>query len=172
MFAKNTANIICATAMISVFIGIFFFTYASKIERNIVVKRSTEIVDDITSNMKMIIPEDQKQIIKNTIVPYLTIPDSLNKADKDVENANNALQKSAIEYIFIFASVCIVIVFCLSMMFKFSFFEIVEENIIVLVFVAITEYIFLTFFAQNYITIDSNFVKGKMIDTLLKIGSS
>jgi len=172
MFAKNTANIICATAMISVFIGIFFFTYASKIEKNIVVKRSTEIVNSITSNMKTIIPENQKQIIKSDIIPYLVIPDSLKQADQDVENANNALQKSAIQYIFIFAAACLIIVFCMSFTFKFSFFEIIEENIIVLVFVAITEYIFLTFFAQNYITIDSNFVKSKMIDTLLKIGSS
>ena len=54
----------------------------------------------------------------------------------------------------------------------FSFFEILEENIIVLVFVGITEFLFLTYFAQNYITIDANFVKEKMINTLLKIGLS
>ena len=172
MFTKNAANIICATAMISVFIGIFFFTYASRIEKNIVDKRSTEIVDSITSNMKAIIPESDKQTIKNQVIPFLTIPDSLKQADQNVENANNALQKSAIQYIVIFASVCLIIVLCMSYTFHFSFFEILEENIIVLVFVGITEFLFLTYFAQNYITIDANFVKEKMINTLLKIGLS
>lgn len=172
MIAQSIANIICATAMISVFIGIFFFTYASKIEQNIVVKRSTEIVNDITDNMKVVIPNSQKEILKNQIVPYLTIPDSLNEADKDVENANAALRSTALKYIVVFAIVCLGIVGIIAFVNKFSFLEIIEENIIILVFVALTEFLFLTFFAQNYITIDANFVKEKLIDSILKVGSS
>ena len=64
MLAKHAANIIIATAMISVFLGIFFFTYASKVEQKIVVTRSTEIVDDLITTAKNAIPQDKKELIK------------------------------------------------------------------------------------------------------------
>ena len=86
MFAKHAANVIIATAMISVFIGVFFFTYASKIEQDIVVKRTTEIVDSMVSSAQ-IIPPSEKALISTQIAPNLTIPASLEQQDAEVAAA-------------------------------------------------------------------------------------
>ena len=171
MFAKHVVNIIIATAMISVFLGIFFFTYAAKVEQKIVVARSTQIVDDLIVTAKNSIPPAQKELIKNEIVPYLTVPDSLEKEDAEVATANKALMKNAFKAIAVFVALCSILVAIISIFFKVPVIDLVKDNLIILIFVGLTEFTFLTFFAQNYITIDSNYVKEKILESLISFGT-
>jgi hypothetical protein len=169
MFAKHAANVIIATAMISVFIGVFFFTYASKIEQDIVVKRTTEIVDSMVSSAQ-IIPPSEKALISTQIAPNLTIPASLEQQDAEVAAANKQLMIYAAKAIAIFVSICVIVVGCLVYYYKLPLGELIQNNLIILVFVALTEFIFLTFFAQNYITIDGNYVKKTVVESLISFG--
>ena len=59
----------------------------------------------------------------------------------------------------------------LSVYYKLSFFELVRSSLFVLCFVGFTEYMFLTHIAQNYITVDPNYVKFQILSTMReKIG--
>ena len=172
MFAKRIANIIIAVALISVFIGVFFFTYAAKIEQKIVVERSAQIAYDLTSTMKETMSARDKELINEQITPFLVIPQSLEQQDKIVQENNKELLNSAIKAIVIFVVLCALVLAALCMFYKIPLFDLIKDNLIILVFVALTEFIFLTFFAQNYITIDSNFVKEKISDSLINFASS
>jgi hypothetical protein len=162
---KHIASIICGVSLISVFIVIFFFTYASRIEQKIVQERCAEIVNDLTAGLESI-PKPYKSFLYTQIGPYLTVPPSLESADAQVVEQNkNLLKKSAI-FAGSFLVLSFIAVFILSRIFEFSFLGILKTNLIILVFVGITEFSFLTFFAQNYITIDSNFVKETVLKTV------
>uniref|UniRef100_A0A6C0KUF2 Uncharacterized protein n=1 Tax=viral metagenome TaxID=1070528 RepID=A0A6C0KUF2_9ZZZZ len=171
MFAKHVANIIMATAMISVFLGVFFFTYASSVEQKIVVQRSTEIVDDMVLTAKNAIPQSQKTVIMNEIVPYLVVPKSLEEEDAKVAAANKELMVTAAKAIGIFVFFCCILLTLLTIFFKVPIIELLKDNFIILIFVGLTEFTFLTYFAENYVTIDANYVKGKILESLITFGS-
>lgn len=165
MISKDIANVLCGTSLISVFIAIFFFTYASKVEQKIVQERCIEIVDDLTSPLSGI-PLEYKNLIRKQINPYLTVSPSLEQEDQKVAQQNRALLKKTVTVVSVFLVVTFLIIFILSRIYGFSFIEILENNLLVLIFVALTEFVFLTFFAQNYITIDANFIKEKVAGTV------
>lgn len=160
-------NTLLSVVLISAFIGIFFFTYASKVENDIVKVRSSQIINDLTETVIKISPKEQKEEISKTLGPYLMPPD-LSKEDDTVEESNKELRKKAFIFIISFVVVGFIIFFGLAHIFKFSAKKMIYKNLIVLAFVALTEFCFLTFFARHYITIDSNFIKYKIIDTLVK----
>ena len=170
MFANHAANIIMSTALISVFLGIFFFTYAASVERKIVESRTTEIINEITNVAKTNIPEKQKLIIQKEILPHLVVPKSLEEEDAKVALNNKNLLISSIKAISAIVLFCILILVALKYFYKVPLLELLKENLITLFFIALTEFIFLTYFAQNYITIDANFVKEKVLESLIEFG--
>jgi hypothetical protein len=153
--------------LISSFIGIFFFTYAAKIEENIVKKQCSQIIEDLSDDIKTMVPSNMLEILYNQIIPKLQAPD-LSKEDTDVKQKNDILLKKVTKLISIFIVGGLAIVIALVWFFKIPVKEILIHSSVSLLFVAIVEYSFLTFFAQNYRTIDSNFVKMQIIQTLIK----
>jgi hypothetical protein len=55
------------------------------------------------------------------------------------------------------------VVWKMSQMYNFNFIHLLKENLIILCFVALTEFSFLTFFAQNYLSIDPNIIRRRCI---------
>lgn len=170
MLAKHIANIIMATAFISIFIGVFFFTYASKIEEKIVVQQSTEIVQDLTSSLLLISPQ-QKQVLKTAVLPSLQVSSELEQQDQEVKIANQELVRNAVKVISIFVLICVLLIGVLAYFFNISIMELVKNNLIILCFVALTEFTFTTFFARYYVTIDANFVKKQLADSLVNFAA-
>lgn len=172
MLVHHVVNIITGTAMISIFLGIFFFTYASRIEQKIVIDRSTEIVQELTSDITNFALPQQINIIKSQIVPNLVIPKSLSLEDQAVQAQNKALVRKTVIYISVFVAICVLIVGGLSFAFHVPLIELIKNNLFILFFVALTEYSFLTFYAKNYVTVDANFVKCKIIDAIIRFGKA
>ena len=153
--------------LISSFIGIFFFTYATKIEENIVKKQCAQIIQDLSDDMKTMVPANILEKVYTQIVPNIKAPD-LSEQDADVKQKNDVLLKKVSKLVIMFIASGLAIVIGLVWIFKIPLGEILISSGTSVIFVAIVEYSFLTFFAQNYRTIDSNFVKMKIIETLIK----
>lgn len=161
------ANTLLSVVLISAFIGIFFFTYASYIENQIVKIRSEEIINDLTNTVITITPKQDREEMNKVIAPYL-IPPDLSQEDKEVEETNKNLEKRAFAFIATFFVIGFSVFLLLAHYYKFSAKRLIHKNLVILIFVAITEFCFLTFIAKHYITIDSNFVKYKILETLMK----
>ena len=153
--------------LISTFIGIFFFTYASKVEENIVKKQCAEIIQDLSDDIKIMVPSNTLQQIYTKVIPNIKAPD-LSKEDAEVKQKNDVLIKSVTKLIIAFVGIGVSIVALLIWIFKIPVKEILISSGVSVLFVAIVEYSFLTFFAQNYRTIDSNFVKMKILENINK----
>ena len=165
MIQENIVKIILSVVLISSFIGIFFFTYEARIEENIVKQQSTEIIQDFMGDFKTLLPPSMLQNVYSAVEPSLVAPD-LSVEDENVKESNDALIKHATKIIVIFTVVGLMIAGGLCAMFKINPTKIILNTFITLVFVAIAEFIFVTYLVQNYSTIDSNFVKQKILNIM------
>lgn len=162
-YSKHTAQIILNVTLISAFIGIFFFTYAAKVEKDIVKSQSEYIATDLAESIKSFIPE------KTRIDLSLAIgePTGTEDVDKAAEDSNNKLLKKAAISLGIVFIIGVVLTFVIV---KFANIElnILKESFVILLFVAFTEYMFLNIVTRNYKIADTNFVKKEILTSVKK----
>jgi hypothetical protein len=157
------SNVILNVTLIATFIGIFFFTYGKRIEQNIVKNQSELVASYLAKDLSTFIDKETAQKLTSNI----SIPD-MSEADKQVEEQNASLQQDAFKTLSMICVGGILLTIIIAKYYKLNFADIFKTNIIILVFVAITEYIFLTFVGQNFISLDPNFVRRKILLSLKK----
>ena len=160
--SKSIINIIINVGLIATFISIFFFTYASKVEEDIVKNQAKIMVND----MMQIVNPSLNESTKKMIMEY-TLAD-MSKEDKIVLENNNKLINSGYSTLIIVFLVTQVVGLILAIYFKHDYFNIILINVIILVFVAITEYTFLNMIGASYISVDTNFIKWKILTSIQK----
>jgi hypothetical protein len=166
MFSKKEiANIILHVVFISTFIAIFFFTYAAKVEEEIVKLQVQYLVDDLTTNA-FLLPDHIKKSIKIKL-DNITLPD-LQSADNAVKEQNKKLMDHAIKIMLVFSVFGLLSAYYMSSVYDFSFIELLKENALAIVFVALTEYLFLNYVVKNYISADPHYVKRTFLNELHK----
>ena len=165
MFNKeDIANIILHVTFMSIFIGTFFFTYGSYIEGKIV-ENQVKFLIHSNKNIVDVLSSDIKKKIINEING---IKLNFSEEDKKVEEHNKKLKYKA----FILFGVClvvgIIVVLVMSKLYNLPFIHLLKENLIVLFFAGLIYFSYITFFAQNYMSIDPNIIKRKLIETIYK----
>lgn len=162
---SGIVNIMIGVLFFSIFIGIFYFTYAAMIEKTVV---KTQVVNAITTLLhdSQFIKYDRAKM--KAVLNSMSPPD-LSKEDKEVEAKNAKIVKSTIILFSVFAAVVSIIILILYKIYKFDFKPILIVNVILLVFVAITEVFFLNVIASKYMSLDPNVVKKEVISKLLEL---
>ena len=165
MLSHTLANIILQVVLIAILNVVIYFTYTTYIENKIVVTESQRIVQDLTDDLRIALPNTSLATIRTKLYPYLTVPD-LSSDDEEVKTNNKDLVVKSVKIFITALLCCLIIVLAMSIYFKINLKSLLLHNLSVLVAVAVIEIIFLTVIVQNYISIDSNFVKVKLIETL------
>jgi hypothetical protein len=163
--AEKIANIILHVILISALISIFFFTYAAKVEEQIVKDQVEHIIIDLVDPVNMLAPEYQlgaKMAVQALVAP------NMDELDKKVAENNKKLLKKVVMLISVVVAVGVFIVYTMSKKYNFDFKELMKHNAIILVFVLITEVAFITFIAKNHRIGDPNFVKKTVLVELKK----
>jgi hypothetical protein len=161
-------KILTNVLLISLFICIFFFTYGSYIEHKILESQIDFLSLDIMNNVKLF-GENINSKFKEKLLE-LTPPD-LSNEDENVKNENHKiLIKALVAIIFFTTAICSIIYFLYNKSKKdFNIKTIIYQNLILLLFVALTEILFITFFVADYITINTNNVKYNIVQNIEKI---
>jgi len=164
LFSKVFVNVL----FISTFIAIFFFTYASYIEKKIVVNQMDFLADDITRTIKLFGQEANDSVLNKLNKVELT---NLSRQDDLAQENNNIVKKNAFIYVFILAivlSIIVIYIYYTDKKNSYILSNILSENFIILIAVAFTEFSFLTFFASHYISINPNNAKVAVLKNLKK----
>jgi hypothetical protein len=136
------------------------------------IKQSTELsyVDKINDIIKSVNDMPNKINIDNLNVHVNT------KADDAVEQQNKIIMTKAFKYIFIGFIVGIILLYVIGKKFDREglsmeqfFTKLVKRNLLILCFIALTEFTFAFFFAKKYMSINVNALKKSVIDSLIKI---
>jgi len=155
--------------LITTFIMIFFFTYGIYIEKKVVVNQMDFLSSNITETLKIFGADVNKNI--NDKINNITIPD-FTEINKVINNNNKTIISKIIKIYSIFGSV---IIGMLLINYKLNtnsnlieLKEIILESFIILLFLALVEYSFLTFFSLKFISIDPNKTKLSILKNLKK----
>lgn len=174
-------NIILGVTLVAVFIGIFYFTFVKNIEAEIAEKNVDIIVDDFTTQYSNFVSPDVIAANKANIDKNFTVsPDlqkSLAQADIDVAAANAKLLKKTalvIAMLLVLGTASIILLYTIAKKKNqpVKLRTILFENMIILTFVALTEFCFLVLVTKNYISADVNRLKRKAISTTTLYGTS
>ncbi len=179
---RDLVNVLLHIMLLSTFIVIFFFSYDAYVEGQVVKNSITSVVKSCINDLLLVVPS-------GTIPPgsldNLSVPD-LSKEDSEVAESNAKLLKKAGTFIGIFLGVGIIVIIGLwkwsvhrqgwvfpkkRPLFRnngFSIGRVCAENFVMLLFVALSEFIFTMFVAANYKPLDNNSVKRLIIKNLVE----
>lgn len=160
--SKDIANIILHIVIIASFIIVFFFTYGSYLEEKIVKQQMEYIVDDLVGDIKVIAPEATSLIKQNLVKPDV----NMEEEDKKAAEHNSALKRNSFIALAIVIAIGFGIVYYIHKNYDIPMREIIFSNVISLVAVGITYFLFSTFFIGNYRSADPNFVKKKLLESI------
>jgi hypothetical protein len=162
---KLIISVMMNVLLISVFIGFFFFTYGSYIEDKIV-KAQTKILSDDIYNIIKLFGKNVNIKIKEQLL-QIKLPD-LSKADENTVKSNKQIMMKAGKVNIIFTIVVVSVIYFLYNKSgkNFNMKTLIYQNLILLLFVALTEFSFITFFAADYISINTNNIKLNVIKSI------
>lgn len=163
--SKEVADIVLNVIFIGTFLGIFFFTYAVQVEEEILEIQINDIILDLKNDLSIMPPEilaTIKQGLQNVNRPDMT------QVDAVVNAQNKNILKQAIMVIGISLATSLIGIYGASVYWKFSMIDLIKKNLIIMAFIGLTEFLFLTFFAKNFMSADPNYVKLLILN---RIGS-
>lgn len=171
------ATSLCQVAFFLIFITTFFFTYATFAEQGTVQSQINFLVDETigpTLGFACQAKLYDCDSLKEDIIKYLD-PDTATVKNDDlvVEKENGAILKKSLLFLGITELIFGIIILLLfynskkinSGFFKsFSLKKVLKQSVIILVFVGITEFLFLKYFGSRYMAIDVNAVKIALLE--------
>lgn len=155
------ANLLLHVGFMAALIGVFFFTYGSYIEKTVTVNQIEGVVDGYFTSFNLVASPDQKATAA-AMAAQLTPPDS-SDADAEVAASNQSLLTKAAIVLSSLLIGSLILAFIVS---RKTFFELVKENILIVIAVACTEFCFSTFIIAKYKAIDPNYVKLQVVQAL------
>lgn len=168
---SNGFSIIFQVIFIFAFLTIFFFAYVVTVEKGEFQTQINLIIDDIVTQdaIKGILPKgvigltpENEDIILSGILDVIDTKISLSSRDAvvNVNNDNAAIRRKAFIVLGVTAGVLVISTiallmagFCIQILYE------VKEALWVVLFVGITELVFLSVIAKSYISADPNAVK-------------
>ena len=162
------SNILIHVGLMALFLTIFFFTIATYFEKKIIEDQVDFVIDDFGVNTLNPVSEDTKDKIKNKINNIFSKED-FSKSDDSVKKQNNDISNKAWIFVGILVGVItlIILIFGFIQKWKYDYIKLlVVSSFSSIIFVAITETLFLFLIAQNYLSADPNNIKLNIIETL------
>lgn len=163
-------NIIIHVGIMALFLTVFFFTIAQYFEKKIIENQIDFVIDDFVGNSLKPVSEITKKEIKKQINSAFDKQD-LSKADESVRKENKKISTKAWIFVGTLLGIILVIVLTFGFIYKWDRYYLkflFNSALISLIFVAITETLFMFLIAQNYLSADPNQIKMKIIQTLDK----
>jgi len=160
----SVADVVLHVMLVGTFVILFFFFYASFIERTVVQTETTEIVQDLQSEISALLSDDQNQQVR-VQMQALQYPD-MSAPDASVKSTNNNLLKQSLIFLAILVGCGIVLIGILWYFGGFSLKHLLLHNIVGVIAVAVTDFTFLTVFARSYKPSDSSVVKKTLFTCL------
>ena len=93
LISEEISNIILSVSLIATFIGVFFFTYGSWVEKQVIEKQMDYIIRDLVGDIKIISPSaaQMARSVTNNLQPP-----NMQKQDMEAKEHNEKLLKKAL----------------------------------------------------------------------------
>lgn len=166
-----TTNILLHIIFMILFLFIFFYTISVQIEKHIVNNQIDFLINEFIGQSFSNLTNEEKQNIKNNYLSAFDNKEDLNNQDKLILKNNNEIYNKSLIYLVIIISILLFIVFIIALIYKWDFYNIkifIYGGLVSLLFIGLTEILFLLTVTNNYIRSDPNKIREKIINTLYK----
>jgi hypothetical protein len=148
------------------FIALFFFTYVTDIEREVVLNNVNYIINELGGSLPILLDGlPQRDIIKSLDLVKL---DDMKEADETVKKINDKIIHNSLVIFTSFFAVSLVICLSICIYFKLDIVEILSTNLLLLGGIALVEFVFVNFIIRNYISADINGIFKNILITIKK----
>lgn len=171
MKSQEIAYIILSFSLIATFIAIFFFTYVSDVEADIIKTQINKVITDFVASTNIILTPEEKNQIGQIITENLKVPD-MSKDDREAAKTNSDLVKKSMVIFGCLVGTGLIIALVLWYVYRFDILQIIKYSLIMLAVIAITELLFVTLVTKNYRLIDQNYLTYLVITNLQKYARS
>lgn len=179
-YIKYSFDIIFQITLITIFLTVFFFSYVSKVEQDEFSSQIKFTVDQILTDddIKMLIPPNLNQKQKEDLSVFVSgaleaakrkSAISLKSSIDSVNDNNNKIRSFSykilvyiITFVVAISLIILALGYCLPNLAK-QF----KQAIIVVIFVGLTELVFLELIAKNYISANPNKIKSTIATAIL-----
>lgn len=160
--------------IIFIFLTIFFFTYVNDTEKDAFKTQINILVDDLALDMdiKPLVPKENKDIVTILLSGVLDFSKknsrkSTEKEDANIKKQNNKIMKKAFIWLFVFIGIMVLIYGALRLSGQcIMFHSHIREALLIVVFIALTEFVFLNMITKQYWSIDISDVRQKLGNTI------
>lgn len=164
MLIQDFVLVLVQVILIITFITVFYFTYVCNLEETAVIEHTKELIHTIVQDFKPLLTDDQKSRIKESLEK--SKPHDMKEQDDSVQLKNDSLLvTSAILLLSIFI-VGIGVSLILIKIYNLDWVLILRNSLVIVSVVALTEFLFITYIAFNYKTLDPNYVKKAVVDSV------
>jgi len=160
---KLAVNTSMLAAFAVCFIGIFFFTYAKNVEKNIVVDNVKYLIDNLSPNFNLL-PHNEYSFVKNNINNFKL--SNMDKEDNEVEEANKHLLIQSAKVLGCILVLALVFSYYMCNKYNLDFTDMLYHNLILVGCVALVEFIFLNLVARNYTSADPNIIINNLLSKI------
>jgi hypothetical protein len=160
---RSETNITLHIITIAVFIVIIFFTYGSYLEEKTIEKQMDYVTDDLIGNIKVLAP-DLSLVLKQKLSNIK--PPDMRAADQAVQEHNNTIKTNTSITIGVSALFFILFVGLMIWYYELDGGKILLHNLLALIVVGLTYFMFSSFIVYNYRSAEPNMVKRSILETL------
>jgi hypothetical protein len=170
--------VLIQVACVFIFLSVFYFTYAKNKERDTVNAQVDFLIDSFNSTKFQILPNNLKQILLNKVNDINVNTPANAQANKNIDANNNAI-KTQVKNIIIKVVVGIILLCIVSVILskktELDFFKnlqllkIFKEVGIIVFFVGVTEFVFLTYFGSKFVSINPHVIKAQIAQNIATI---
>jgi hypothetical protein len=172
------SNVLLHVCFFSVFVCLFFFIGASRIEKSIVQTQIQNTVQELVQEIKNVLPPAERAALA-TQIQSITAPDMSSQDQAAADNNKRLVEQSCMVLIPVFVVGLVVVIgayFGYKKKFKeapqFSLKQMFAHNGIVLAFVFLTELLFMLGIAANYKSLDPQVVKRVVVNSMLSYANN
>lgn len=188
-YTEMISDIIIYVILVCNILTILFFTIIKEVEGEIVKQQINNLLDDIfstikfnnnTDNVNNLYISNSNDKEKNILDKFNNTKNNLNvefirkienitsdiETEKKIKENNEIIFKKSMTFLAIINIVCLVILILLWKYKNFDFMYYIKKNLILGLFVIVTELIFLYIISKNYIYIDKKYVITETIKKL------
>lgn len=178
-YITDLSNALVQGVIVFAFLTIFFFSYVSQTEKEEFENQVNMVVDDIYGQYKTdisnVLPKNanDRTLAKATIYGIIDsneeyLDKTSSESRKEIDKSNADILKSSVLSVLILAMIVVGILIVLGLMgYCVPLKNFVKEGSFILIFIFLTEFLFLNVIAKNYISANPNLVRQKIAQAVI-----
>lgn len=163
--AHSVADVVLSITLVASFISAFYFTYVARVEGEIVQLQMSRMVNNFVRPLRYMLPPHVLAEVQQSIAEMQ--PPDTSAADAKIAADNAALIKKVAGIFGGLVAVGVLITVAIWFFWeRFNPWALIGPNVAMLVLVAATYFVFITFIARDYFLIDDNYVRYVVLENI------